>query len=174
MEARTRARAHTHTHTHTRPLKAAPPHGPALMFTNSSKREPTCAERWYVPAPRRIKDWLLSWLMIPLVFIAFTGIICMNFTSLLNNPFTVLNKTEIGWEGVWFIRARVLVKKKKKKKSLSQCLNCVRMVRVFNYIKSKGKINVKKNNFSILIIVGVLFWNSQRRTRHYFVFCKEK
>lgn len=29
-------------------------------------------------------------------FIAFSGIICMNFTSLLNNPFTDINKTEIG------------------------------------------------------------------------------
>ena len=30
-------------------------------------------------------------------FIAFSGIICMNFTSLVNNPFSVINKTENGW-----------------------------------------------------------------------------
>ena len=29
-------------------------------------------------------------------FITFSGIICMNFASLVNNPVTVINKTEIG------------------------------------------------------------------------------
>lgn len=74
MEARTRAR--------TRPPSAAP----ALMFTNSGQ-EPTCPER------HQNKGLVFKVTNDETGFIAFRGIICMNFTSLVNNPLTVINKT---------------------------------------------------------------------------------
>lgn len=78
----------------TRPLKAAPAR-PALMFTNTDL-EPAWTERlgsctgWN-------KEWIITVTNDYTGFIAFSGIICMNFTSRFNNPFTVINKTEIGW-----------------------------------------------------------------------------
>lgn len=77
----------------TRPRKAAPAR-PALMFTNN-ERETTRNERlgsctgWN-------KEWIITVTNDYTGFIAFRGIICMNITSLFNNPFTVINKTEIG------------------------------------------------------------------------------
>lgn len=67
---------------------------PALMFTNS-RREPPCPARLR-SSSRRNKEASIKVTNESAGFIAFSGIICMDFTSLLNNPFTVINKAEIG------------------------------------------------------------------------------
>lgn len=67
-----------------RPLDAAPARS-SLIFTN---RTGFCTV-WNKELIIKLTNYCTG-------FIAFRGIICMNFTSLVNNPVTVINKTEIG------------------------------------------------------------------------------
>lgn len=62
----------------------------ASVFTNSPELS------GWDPAPHRIKELIIKVTNDYTAFIAFSGIICMNFTSLVNNPFTVINKAETG------------------------------------------------------------------------------
>lgn len=103
-----------------------------------------------------IKEWLSRWLMIKLLFNASTGIICMNFTSQLNSPSTVLNKTEIGWWRVWLEPCVVLCLFKKKTST-----SCVVQTR---FLFSVRNVQQQYGNTVVVCFVFV-FYISENVTR---------
>lgn len=110
-----------HAHGPASALKAAP----ALMFTNS-EQEPICPER-----PHSCTGWCKE-LIIKVTndypgFIAFSGIICMNFASLVNNPSTVINKTELVDNVFGLLKSDMFL--------LHVSFNCLKIIPRFNFLK---------------------------------------
>lgn len=68
----------------------SPPARSALMFTNKSRDAKTICAAWN-------KELIVKVTNDYSACIAFRGIIYMDFTSVVNNPFSVINKTEISW-----------------------------------------------------------------------------